>query len=180
MLDARLKAVALTNFKAFGERTRIEFAPITLFFGENCAGKSSILQVLNLLKQTLELGDSPSPLLPFADRGYVNLGNFHEFAHDHNTSERIQIELEMELLSQSRLSALLEGDGHVTPRRADQALPTRGLTLSFASKSVFSTWRCERGACFRRELPHEFDRIRFRPIRKDRHCQSHWNVSRAH
>ena len=47
-----LKAIELENFKAFGERTRIEFAPITLIVGENSAGKSSILQALNLLKQT--------------------------------------------------------------------------------------------------------------------------------
>ena len=47
-----LKALELENFKAFGERNRIECAPITLLFGENSAGKSSILQALNLLKQT--------------------------------------------------------------------------------------------------------------------------------
>lgn len=44
----------LENFKAFGNSTPIELAPITLHFGENSAGKSSILQSLNLLKQTRE------------------------------------------------------------------------------------------------------------------------------
>ncbi|EMI25103.1 AAA family ATPase [Rhodopirellula europaea] len=39
-----LTAIELENFKAFGERCRIEFAPITLIFGENSAGKSSIFQ----------------------------------------------------------------------------------------------------------------------------------------
>ncbi|MCC6696179.1 MAG: AAA family ATPase [Candidatus Hydrogenedentes bacterium] len=40
-----LTAIELENFKAFGKRVRIPFAPITLIFGENSAGKSSILQV---------------------------------------------------------------------------------------------------------------------------------------
>ncbi|RKU33531.1 hypothetical protein C6496_22285 [Candidatus Poribacteria bacterium] len=49
-----LHAIELENFKAFGKRARIPFAPITLIFGENSAGKSTILQALNLLKQTRE------------------------------------------------------------------------------------------------------------------------------
>ena len=49
-----LHALELENFKAFGKRARIPFAPITLIFGENSAGKSTILQALYLLTQTLE------------------------------------------------------------------------------------------------------------------------------
>jgi AAA15 family ATPase/GTPase len=47
----------LENFKAFGETNRIEFAPITLTFGEKSASKSSILQALNLLIQTRQSRD---------------------------------------------------------------------------------------------------------------------------
>ncbi len=49
-----LQSLELENFKAFGERVRLPFAPITFIFGENSAGKSAILQALNLLKQTRE------------------------------------------------------------------------------------------------------------------------------
>ncbi|MYF55890.1 ATP-binding protein [Candidatus Poribacteria bacterium] len=60
------------------ERANIPFAPITLIFGENSAGKSSILQALYLLKQTLESGDTRTPLLPQAYNEIVDLGNFKE------------------------------------------------------------------------------------------------------
>jgi len=63
-----LKAIELENFKAFGERNRIEFAPITLIFGENSAGKSSILQAVSLLKQTRESRDKGALLLPRTER----------------------------------------------------------------------------------------------------------------
>ena len=53
-----LHALELENFKAFGKRARIPFAPITLIFGENSAGKSSILHALYLLKQTIESRES--------------------------------------------------------------------------------------------------------------------------
>ncbi len=53
-----LSALILENFKAFGTRQTIPLAPITLIFGANSAGKSSILQSLLLLKQTLEQSGS--------------------------------------------------------------------------------------------------------------------------
>jgi AAA15 family ATPase/GTPase len=68
-----LKAIEIENFKAFGNRTRIEMAPITLIYGQNSAGKSSILQALNLLKQTHESRESGAPLLPRAEDGIVDL-----------------------------------------------------------------------------------------------------------
>ena len=52
-----LRSMQLENFKAFGQRTIIPLAPITLIFGQNSSGKSSILQSLNLLKQTRESRD---------------------------------------------------------------------------------------------------------------------------
>ena len=37
------------NFKAFGPNQEIPFAPITLLFGPNDAGKSSILQAMQAM-----------------------------------------------------------------------------------------------------------------------------------
>jgi len=69
-----LRAIELENFKAFGERNRIEFAPITLIVGENSAGKSSILQALSLLKQTRQRREHGALLLPRTEGGIVELG----------------------------------------------------------------------------------------------------------
>lgn len=74
-----LHALELENFKAFGKRARIPFAPITLIFGENSAGKSSILQALNLLKQTEDSRVAGASLLLQAKNGIVDLGDFQEF-----------------------------------------------------------------------------------------------------
>ncbi len=53
------KSLVLENFKAFGNRVHVPLAPITLIFGPNSSGKSSLLQSLLLLKQTLaEQGDT--------------------------------------------------------------------------------------------------------------------------
>ena len=89
-----LQSLELENFKAFGERARIQFAPITLIFGENSAGKSSILQALNLLKQTRESRESEALLLPRAENGIVDLGSFQEMLFDHDLKRTLAIRIE--------------------------------------------------------------------------------------
>ena len=42
------------NFKSWQDTDTIGFAPLTGFFGANNSGKTSILQLLLLLKQTVE------------------------------------------------------------------------------------------------------------------------------
>ena len=91
-----LKALELENFKAFGKRTRIEFAPITLIFGENSAGKSSILQALNLLKQTRESREHGALLLPRTENGIVDLGSYQELLFDHDLNRDLSIRVDFE------------------------------------------------------------------------------------
>ena len=92
-----LHALELENFKAFGKRARIPFAPITLIFGENSAGKSTILQALYLLKQTLEKGEAGTLLLPRTENGIVDLGSFQEMVFDHDLERRLSIRVDTKL-----------------------------------------------------------------------------------
>ncbi len=92
-----LHSLELENFKAFGERARIPFAPITLIFGENSAGKSSILQALNLLKQTRESRDVSAPIAPRTENGIVDLGSFKELIFDHDLERTLSMRIEIKL-----------------------------------------------------------------------------------
>lgn len=51
-----LSALELENFKGIATRQRVDFAPLTLLFGANSAGKSTILQALLYLHELLERG----------------------------------------------------------------------------------------------------------------------------
>lgn len=72
---ARLIAVTLERFKSYEGETRIELAPLTVLLGRNNGGKSSIIQSLLLLKQTLA---DPRPEVPLRLEPIVDAFNLRE------------------------------------------------------------------------------------------------------
>lgn len=58
-----ITSISVQGFKSLAEETWIEVRPLTILAGANSSGKSSIMQPLLLLKQTLEASYDPGPLL---------------------------------------------------------------------------------------------------------------------
>jgi hypothetical protein len=54
--------IAVEGFKSISKRQSIDIAPLTILAGANSSGKSSIMQPLLMLKQTLEAPYDPGPL----------------------------------------------------------------------------------------------------------------------
>ena len=54
--------IAVEGFKSIAKRQEIEIRPLTILAGANSSGKSSIMQPLLMLKQTLEASYDPGPL----------------------------------------------------------------------------------------------------------------------
>lgn len=75
------------NFKSWNDTGALQFAPLTGFFGANSSGKSSILQVLLMLKQTTERPSDWNEPLYLGDecdkKTLVNLGSFDNIIHGH-------------------------------------------------------------------------------------------------
>lgn len=95
-MSSLIKSLSLKNFKGFSEEVRIELRPITLLFGANSAGKSSVLQALQLVREILERGDAN------VDRtrqggDTIDLGGFRNFVHKRDLSREVTICVEMEL-----------------------------------------------------------------------------------
>lgn len=61
--DSAISAISVRGFKSLARESRIEVRPLTILAGANSAGKSSIMQPLLLLKQTLQASYDPGPLL---------------------------------------------------------------------------------------------------------------------
>ncbi len=95
------------NFKSWQDTDTLQFAPLTGFFGANSSGKTSILQVLLMLMQTVESPDRNRVLHFGDDRSLVDFGTFHDLLYTHKTDLTLQLDLSWKLpkpLSLSRTS----------------------------------------------------------------------------
>jgi predicted ATPase len=82
-----LTELRATNFKSWADTGQIRIAPFTGFFGANSSGKTALLQILLLLKQTVESPD-PSRIVNTGgdEKSYVDFGSIFDLFH-HNSNE---------------------------------------------------------------------------------------------
>ena len=113
-------SLKIENFKAWRSTGELRLAPLTVLFGPNRAGKSSLTQFLLMLKQTIESSD-PRVLHPGDRNTIVQLGTFRDLIFDHHPDGRLSFELSFSLPSR-----LTIGD----PKSAN---PRRGDALRFSS-----------------------------------------------
>ena len=88
-----LKSLEFENFKSWGGRHRLEFGRITGLFGANSSGKSSIIHLLLLLKQTAEARDSNLVFNFGVDSSYIALGSYLDIVTDHDINKNISYSL---------------------------------------------------------------------------------------
>ena len=61
--DKGITKISVKGFKSIVEECQIDIRPLTILAGANSSGKSSMMQPLLMLKQTLEVPYDPGPLL---------------------------------------------------------------------------------------------------------------------
>jgi predicted ATPase len=88
-----LTHLRIKNFKSWRDTGEIRLAPLTVFFGANSSGKSSINQFLMMLKQTVESSDRQTTLHLGNRNTAVELGTFWDLTHHHKVEEGIEFEL---------------------------------------------------------------------------------------
>jgi len=91
----RLNRIEIENFKGIGKRQTIELRPITLLFGANSAGKSTVLQALHYAREILERRN-PDPDHTLAG-GLIDLGGFKALVHNHELDRAITIKVILDL-----------------------------------------------------------------------------------
>lgn len=89
-----LKKYTLENFKAFSSAESLDMSNITLIYGQNSSGKSSIIQSIMLLKQTL-LGNDPHAGL-ITDGECISLGDHRTLINRHDSQLDIKLSLDFE------------------------------------------------------------------------------------
>jgi hypothetical protein len=91
-----IKSLRLGNFKAFAETQSIPIRPLTLIFGANSSGKSSIIHGLLFAQNALETGELDTHRMKIGGES-VDLGGFRQYIHHHESERRMHWGVEMEV-----------------------------------------------------------------------------------
>jgi len=87
-----ISKIHLKNFKALRDTGKLEIKPITFLVGPNSSGKTSLIQSILALRQTVRSQDPNTPLI--LDDGYVNLGSYRDAVFGHDEKKEICIGFE--------------------------------------------------------------------------------------
>ena len=90
-----LKALHIANSKAFAIAQRVPLRPITLIYGANSAGKSSILHALALAHHAIETGDLDTQRTRIGGE-IIDLGGFRQYVHRRDREKQVKLRFELD------------------------------------------------------------------------------------
>ncbi|MFV9507127.1 MAG: DUF3696 domain-containing protein [Oscillochloridaceae bacterium umkhey_bin13] len=112
-----ITSLDINNFKSWHKTDRMRLAPITALFGSNSSGKTSLLQLLLMLKQTTESSDRSQVLNLGDEHSIVELGVLPDLLYGHDLTQPLswhiawQIPQVLKIDDPTRQSAILfQGD----------------------------------------------------------------------
>ncbi len=92
-----LTSLKIRNFKAWKDTGEVRLAPLTVIFGTNSAGKSSLGHLLLALKQTALATDRKRALHLGDPNTLIDLGTFQDCLYGHNLEADLEFELGWDL-----------------------------------------------------------------------------------
>ena len=90
----------LNNFKPFSDKKNnsISIKPITLLYGWNNSGKSSILELLQLIS-LISNSHSNDTLIEFNANNHINLGSYKNYIFENDVSNNLKLAFEIDRVS---------------------------------------------------------------------------------
>jgi len=85
-----IRKIRIRNFKSI-EEAEIAVRPLTFLMGPNSGGKSSVIQPLLLLRQTVDSRDVENPLSIHGK--YVDFGSYRDFIFQHNDRNHLGVDI---------------------------------------------------------------------------------------
>lgn len=103
-----LTSLHIKNFKGWKDTGKIRLAPLTIIFGANSTGKSSLGQLLIALKQTAQSTDNKRALHLGDDTSMIDLGTYQECVYNHDVSQPLSFSIEWDLPEPFEINNVLD------------------------------------------------------------------------
>jgi len=139
--------LSFSNFMSWKSLKNLRLGKITGIFGANSSGKTSIINLILLLKQSVESTDRKQILNFGTDRDYIQLGSYNDIIHNHNTESPLNISIGFSNKTPLRI---------IDPEKRQEAL-FEGSNLNF-SASILQT---KANRMYVNELEYDFDNTQF-------------------
>lgn len=91
----KIKSITIQNFKGIRRKAVVPFAPVTMLFGANSSGKSSILHALIYLFEIL-VNRNPDPEYSIITGEHLYLGGFKELVFGKDINNTITLGLDLD------------------------------------------------------------------------------------
>lgn len=88
-----IEKLSVRNWKSWANLPALEFGKVTALFGANSSGKTSLIQLLLMLKQTAASRDRRVLNFGGTERDYVDLGSYEDIVHSHKLNLDISFSL---------------------------------------------------------------------------------------
>lgn len=133
-----LTGIRLANFKAFAASQRIPLRPLTLVFGANSAGKSSLIHALALAHHAVGTGELDTQRTEIGGEA-IDLGGFRQYVHRRERERQVELGFELD-------------PGRLAGRVAAFLRPARAVLVEVAIGAGFATDQQTLFGEFAREL----------------------------
>jgi hypothetical protein len=137
-----ITSISIENFKGIGQRVKLPLKPITLLFGPNSAGKSTILHAIQYAYEVLENKNLNAGHTDFGGP-FVDLGGFRNFVHNHDLSHAVTIGFEFQRDSTNDFLIEMIGDWQLNEDLVGRTLHRIGdvETATIELSIRWSPWR---------------------------------------
>lgn len=127
--------VIIENFKGIRDQVEIPIRPITLLFGGNSAGKSTILHALLYFREILENQNVDADVVTGGGQD-ISLGGFRELVHEHNESSRVTLGVELDIADDGLQPYPVFESRLISNETRDEQLDEAGKERAWASDII--------------------------------------------
>jgi predicted ATPase len=135
-----LKSWSIQNFKPILDSGELKLAPVTVLAGRNSSGKSSLIQSILMIEQTLSSRILDRPLLP--NGPIIQLGTFEDILSEQTGMRTLEVSFELETDKEEQKASASARISRVDGRfivRPGTNIKSVKISTKFRSASSFGT-----------------------------------------
>jgi len=133
-----IKSITIGNFKGIRDKVKIDLKPVTLLFGKNSGGKSTIIQAIHYAYEVMVRHNLDPNFTELGGRE-IDLGGFENIVYAHDKTRSISLRFDLDL-EDGGLPEYFDNEYYRVSNIDDDFEPTYMFCWNINSKDISSAW----------------------------------------